>query len=371
MADSSPFPHRVLATLDIAVFERVEPHRFVCRSPVPAWLETLLPVAVSTGAIALADHFLFLHSFLERANALWDGPPDPDATHTAFGLSALRSASWTEHDNDENEHLLEATALRDDQKAFLLLHPASIDPAEHRAVLQEGRSLSLAHQQTRDVLHQYEVVLECLLHDLSEPLANLQDALSLLDDISDAPDDLLQLSRRSSDELSRALEDALGDIRATFRGSNGTAAADLASLTQTLVSTLTPRAAATDRTLKLVDDLQNVSVEVVGSPSRLERVLRSLLEHGLRRTPEGGTVRVSLQHDARNATVEVTDAGPSLPEPTAASLFERDGPHPPSDTSSLGLYFARIAAEAWGGAVGYRCDSAPTVWLRLPTTDQA
>jgi signal transduction histidine kinase len=360
----------MLATLDIAAFERVEPHRFVCRSPAPTWLENVLPVPVSTDPIALADHFLFLNSFLERADALWDGPPAPDEAHTAFDLPALQSEPWAEYDDDGNEHLLEATALRDDQTALLLLRPASVDPARHRAVLQEGRSLNLAHQQTQDVLHRYEVVLECLFHDLSEPLANLQDALSLLGDVCDAPDDLLELSRRSGDELKTALQEALGDIRATFQGDNGTTA-DLAALSRELVSDLRPRATAADRDIQLADDLQETSVDVVASPTRLQRVLRSLLEHGLRRTPEGGTVGVSVQHDARNATMEVTDDGPPLPKPAASSLFDRAGPRPLSDASSLGLYFARIAAEAWGGAVGYRCDSAPTVWLRLPAAEQA
>jgi len=369
MADSS-FPHRVLATLDIAAFERVEPHQFVCRSPVPTWLETLLPGSPATDPIALADHFLFLHSFLERAGALWDGPPDPDAAYTAFGLSAVQSDLWAERDRDGNEHLLEATALRDDQTAFLLLHPASIGPAEHRAVLQEGRSLSLAHQRTQDVLYQYEVVLECLFHDLSEPLANLQDALSLLADVGDNPDDLLELSRRSGEEVKTALQDALGDIKGTFQGDDGTTTA-LCSLIRKLVSDLGPRAAAADRKIQLAGDWPDAPVQVVASPSRLQRVLRSLLEHGLRRTPEGGTVAVSIQHDARTATMAVTDEGPALPEPAAASLFDRTGWRPLPDASSLGLYFARIAAEAWGGSVGYHCDPAPTVWLRLPTTDRA
>ena len=156
MAASFSLPNRMLATLDVAAFERVEPHRFVCRSPATPWLEALLSTALDGDqAIPLADHFLFLHSFLERASALWDGPPAPDEAHTAFGLSALRSASWTEHDDDENEHLLEATALRDDDRAFLLIHPASIDPAEHRAVLQEGRTEERAKQKLRDAFASY------------------------------------------------------------------------------------------------------------------------------------------------------------------------------------------------------------------------
>ena len=156
MAESPSLPHRMLATLDVAAFERVEPRRFVCRSPAPAWLEALVPTAPDGDEpILLADHFLFLHSFLQRARALWDGPPDPDTSHRAFGLSALQSASWTEHDDEGNEHLLDATALLDDDRAFLLIHPASIDPAEHRAVLKEGRTEERAKQKLRDAFASY------------------------------------------------------------------------------------------------------------------------------------------------------------------------------------------------------------------------
>ncbi|MFB6279504.1 MAG: sensor histidine kinase [Salinibacter sp.] len=376
MAESSaPLSPRVLAALDVALFERTASGRFTRLTPAPAWLEALWPEAAEQeSGLAPAERFLFLESFLPEARSLWDGAAEPPS-EGSFGGAALRSDPWTETTEAGEEWFLEAAALRTDDRSLLLLRPAAIDVAEYRAVLQEGRSLNLAYQDTQRALHQREIVIECLLHDLSGPLANLQDALSLLGDQAgsapgDASDDLLHLAREQVHELSDAVQNALSEVDAAFRAEDD-APADLSRLLRAVGATLQSRAEAAKTPLTLAD-VPEEPLRVVAAPGRLKRVLRSLLERALRRTPEGTSIRVGVHVEERSATVTITDGGVPPPEHAVPHLFERFGPDAPSEHSDLSLYFARVAAESWGGTAGYQeREEGPTVWLRLPTADAA
>lgn len=374
MAESSAsLSPRVLAALDVALFERTASGRFTRLTPAPAWLEALWPEAAEQeSGLAPAERFLFLESFLPEARSLWDGAAEP-ASKGPFGGATLHSDPWTETTEAGEEWFLEAAALRTDDRALLLLRPAAIDFTEYRAVLQEGRSLNLAYQDTQRALHQREIVIECLLHDLSGPLANLQDALSLLGDQagsapSDASDDLLNLAREQVHEFNDAVQNALSEIDTAFRAEDDTPA-DLSRLLRAVGATLQSRAEAGKTPLTLAD-VPEGPLRVVAAPGRLKRVLRSLLERALRRTPEGASIRVGVHAEERSATVAITDGGAPLPEHAVPHLFERFGPDAPSEHSDLSLYFARVAAESWGGEAGYqKREEGPTVWLRLPTAD--
>jgi signal transduction histidine kinase len=380
MAEFSSLPPRVLAALDVALFERTAPDQFTRLTPAPAWLEALWPEAAEQpSALAPAERFLFLESFLPEARSLWDGTTEHASEDP--GEPMLQSEPWTETNEAGEEWFLEAAALLKDERPLLLLRPAAIDFTEYRDVLQEGRSLNLAYQDTQRTLHQREIVIECLLHDLSGPLANLRDALSLLDDQTgsgprnaptppDASDELLHLAREQVHELSDAVQNALSEVDPAFRAEDD-APADLGRLLREVGTDLQSRADAA-KTPIAPADVPEEPLRVVAGPGRLKRVLRSLLERALRRTPEGTSIQIGVRTGKRSVTVSITDGGPPLPEHAVPHLFERFGPDAPSEHSDLSLYFARAAAESWGGTAGYQQrEEGPTIWLRLPNADAA
>ena len=211
------------------------------------------------------------------------------------------------------------------------------------------------------------------------PLANLRDALSLLDDQTesgprtpptppDASDELLHLAREQVHELNDAVQNALTEMDATVHREDG-APADLGRLLREVGTDLQSRADAA-KTPIAPADVPEEPLRVVAGPGRLKRVLRSLLERALRRTPEGSPIQVGVRTGERSVTVSITDGGPPLPEHAVPRLFERFGPDASSEHSDLSLYFARVAAESWGGAAGYQQrEEGPTIWLRLPRAD--
>jgi signal transduction histidine kinase len=362
---------QILGALDVALFQQDTDGRFARVAPPPAWLRALWPPAAEADAgLSLADRFLYLHSFLEDARALWTG--DREGEVLAPGVYGLRSDRWSEEDASGTEWFLEALALRGDEN-FLVLRRASIGLAEHRRVLQEGRSLNLDFQHVQQALHRCEVDLECLIHDASEPLANLRDALALLTGGADVSADdraaLLELARSQVQTLDEALQDTISDAP-TGDGALSGQPADLGHAVQQAIAALSLQ--ANMRQCGLVfDPPPDRRLHVVAAPHRLRRVVRSMLAHGLRRTPDGEEVRVVLRNQDRTVVLSVIDPGPPVPEHVVPYLFERFGPNDPTrHTTDHSLYFCRIAAESWGGEVGYQVrNGTPRIWMGLPKAD--
>lgn len=371
MDPSAPLSSQTLALMDVVAFERNDDGTYRRLSPPASWLRALWPEGTDqTENLALEDRFLYLQHFAEEAEAYWSASPsevdDPD--------SPLVSEQWTEEDHDGDEWLLEALASRFDNRKVLVIRPASVSLSEHRSVLQEGRDLVVAFQQLQQVLHSREIVLECLLHDLSRPLANLQDALELLRDNdldASGETDVLDLAHTEANKLHDALQDTISEIE-PYSVSSPTVdtPTDILTLTEQTVDTLRPRAVqrAVQLELRSNVDTGEGPVNVVGESGRLRRILRSLIEHALRRAPKHTAVRVRLSVENRTVMVQVTDSGPPIPQDAVPYLFERFGPGDPvAEGTGLALYFCRVAVEALGGGAGYRYDNhGPTVWIRVP-----
>lgn len=99
------------------------------------------------------------------------------------------------------------------------------------------------------------------------------------------------------------------------------------------------------------------AVPVEGNPDELHRMVANLLENGLRHTPAGTEISLSVRRRDGEAVLEVTDDGPGVPEELGAQLFSRfvrgSGP---ADTSAdagagLGLAIVKAVATAHGGGV--------------------
>lgn len=110
-------------------------------------------------------------------------------------------------------------------------------------------------------------------------------------------------------------------------------------------------------------------------PEDLELVWVNLLENAVRYSPEGSTVRVSVQGNGNGrAHIVVEDEGIGIPEDELAQVFERFHRGDPSRTREtggfgLGLAIAKALIEAYGGTI--KASSAPghgtQMRVELPT----
>jgi heavy metal sensor kinase len=95
---------------------------------------------------------------------------------------------------------------------------------------------------------------------------------------------------------------------------------------------------------------------VQGDPDLLRRLLLNLVDNGMKYTPPGGEVALSLESDGARALLRVTDTGIGLSPEEQTQIFKRfyrsaEARSGGEGGAGLGLCIARSIAEAHGGKI--------------------
>jgi len=98
------------------------------------------------------------------------------------------------------------------------------------------------------------------------------------------------------------------------------------------------------------------AARVVGDPDRLKQLLLNLVSNGLKYTPEGGTVTISVQRQDHTVAVSVADTGIGIPAEDLPHIFDRfyrvdKARSRAQGGTGLGLSIAKWLAEAHGGHI--------------------
>jgi signal transduction histidine kinase/DNA-binding NarL/FixJ family response regulator len=355
-----------------AAFEYLGDANFqVIGTPSKFWLE-LVGEAVAPGALfQLADRMPFLESFLPDAAQCWDSEGD----------GRVESGSWIERVGGGRELALEASAFRIAGKRILLIRNPQKQFAEDVQLLQKARESALGHERLLREIQKKEILLHCVIHDLSQPLSAMRGCFSLLaaEKLSPKLRGLIEIGQRQS----RNQEDLIRGILQAFSAEltaqetihrDAAHAPDLARCAQEIAKDFSAAFAARGARIEWdahVDLGRNW--QVVGDESRLRRIYTNLVENALRYSPAGSTVTLGVVADGTDLRAYVDDEGPGLPAgESAARLFGlfskgKEG----GGKAGLGLYFCKITVERWGGAIG--CENRPgrgtRFWFRLPRAE--
>ncbi|WP_232293350.1 PAS domain-containing sensor histidine kinase [Stigmatella aurantiaca] len=115
-------------------------------------------------------------------------------------------------------------------------------------------------------------------------------------------------------------------------------------------------------------------IEVLGDPYRLEQVISNLLENALKYSPDGGTIRVSLEARGDVVLMTVSDPGIGIPSDQQQHLFERYFRARNVSTHAygglgLGLYICRDIVARHGGSIWVESEvgRGSTFYVALPT----
>lgn len=357
----------LLSALDKLVIERLHDGSFVVRGEPPPWFLRLEGAASWREEPLRLDGALpFLEVFLPEAERAW----------VTEGAPIARSDCWTQRTDDDEALHLEATALRVGPSRLLVITRSDALVHERRRVLQRARELRLLHEALAREVERKEVLVHCIVHDLSGPLNSLLGALSLLQEqpLPQKSAALAELALRAAlrqRELIREILDAFAGEGAALDdpGDDLAVSADLRGTIAQVLEALAP--AACGRGVRLEGPPEpggGPPCNVVGEERRLARVLSNLVENALRFTAARTSVRLLVHEEPGWVRVTVDDEGPGVSPSVAPHLFQkfaRGGD--PGAGSGLGLYGARIAVEAWGGAIGYeaRPEGGARFWLRL------
>jgi signal transduction histidine kinase/DNA-binding response OmpR family regulator len=358
-----------LYQLGFLVLEHRGERAFVLLSPGPPWLTELWGVSpVDCERISIADKSPFLENFLYEADAFWN----------SNGKGVCQSETWIEKSPSGKEIPLQAIALILDGKPILALQSPEPQFRERLQLLQTARDSILEHEKLQREIQKKEILLHCIIHDLSQPLSVMSAALDCLTDepVSVRGKDLLELGRRASDQQSSMIRDVLhvfsADLKASLDAEDKAQSfQDLLLCAQSVLSSFAPVYAAKNIRLALNRRIdKQADWHVRGEATRMGRIFSNLLENALRYAPSGSRVTIGLEPDGNFIKASVQDEGPGLPtESDPAQIFAlfskgKEG----GGKAGLGLYFCRLTVERWGGSVG--CVSLPgkgsRFWFRLP-----
>lgn len=360
---------KFLSEMGFALFEYQGDGSFFPLAQLPAWFRNLWSESNSaTIPLALAEKSPFLENFLFDAEAFWNAP-------TAAGC---QSETWIEKSAEAQEIPLQARALLLHGKRVLAIFSPESEFREQVKTLQTARNALLDHERLAREIQKKEILLHCIVHDLSQPLSVMHVAMDCLADesISERSRQFLTLGKLASEQQETMIRDILhtfaDDLRASLdAGTEEAASTDLLDCARKVMTALGPTFDAKGVRLSLAASADaNPKWPVRAESSRLQRIFSNLLENALRYTPAGASVTVGMEDEGAFLKAHIDDEGPGLPKDLRPEqifgLFMKGKQS--GGKAGLGLYFCRITVERWGGNIG--CVTLPgkgsRFWFRLP-----
>ena len=355
-----------LADQGYALFESLGDGDFSVAGDCPAWCRDAF-VVQSGERVRLAENSPFLENFLVDAEEFWNTKSEGSAS----------SGNWIEHGKNGRDIPLEAFALSLEGKRILILRNMSASFAEQQQWFQTARDSLLAHEQLLTEIQKKEILLHCIIHDLSQPLSAMTGCFNLLslEHLPQGIKKLVEMGQRESQRQELMIRGILsafsGDLLAQSTADKGASAPDLAACAEKVVEEFS--SAFADKNIRLRFDTprtESAEWRVVGDAPRLDRIFGNLLENTLRYSPPRSTVTIGVEDQGAYVLAFVEDQGPGLPADLPINqlfaLFSKGKGH--SGKAGLGLYFCKITVERWGGTIGAenRPQGGSRFWFRLP-----
>ena len=354
----------LLARQQVLILVRDAADAFHPAGQMPPWFASL--GSGENAVMKPASVFPFLEHFLPDAEPFWE----------SSGTGELRSGIWTESARDETAIHLEATACVVGDESLLLVRRIETEFDQLHRALQRGRELSLIHERLLAETNKKEILLHCIVHDLSGPLSGITGALDILrsEKLSPEARRFLELGRLGARQQANFISDLLDSFRAEMGSvdagvSDPAQAPDLIRCAREVADTLKPAFAVRDVQCSVVLAPGVLArLRVVAEWNRLLRVLHNLLQNALRHSFAHGIVTVTIARENAHVCVTVDDSGPGIPPDIAPQLFQKFvRGHGASGKAGLGLFFCRITVEQWAGTIGCepRAEGGTRFWFRL------
>lgn len=259
--------------------------------------------------------------------------------------------------------LNKASAFNSEKIYLLKLFLSSAGQALENARLQEAMLRS-------EKLTALGGALAAIVHDLRNPVGNIESICDLVDDAVARNDTaevltLVPLVREASQDAMGIVNDVLDFTRKTKieRGS-----VNLAEVGR-LLSEKTRHLFA-DGPVELEVNIPTDAVIEADAP-KLQRALINLVKNAFevlrdKRTPEA-RVTVTLRLSGDELIIDVADNGPGIPLEIQAKLFEPFGTHGKSGGTGLGLAIVKQIADAHDGSLSVQSSAkGATFTLRVP-----
>jgi signal transduction histidine kinase len=337
--------------------------------PAEWYREIVCEKAAAEPTVQLAGRFPFLENFLVDAEEFWNSQ----------STGRAESGTWIEKAESGRELALEACALWLAGKRILFIQNPQQQYDERHRTLQTARDSLLEHERLQREIQKKEILLHCIIHDLSQPLTAMRGCFALLA-LAELPAEMkevVEIAERQSQKQEVMIRGILEAFSAELAAQQAfdrdpEKAPDMAQCAQKTVKAFWSAFAERYAQIELDPALDlSRNWRVAGDESRLLRVIGNLVENALRHSPAGTKVTLGVIDEGHLLRGFVDDQGPGLPDDeTATQLFAlfAKGKGDRGGKAGLGLYFCKITVERWGGTIG--CESRPgggaRFWFRLP-----
>jgi len=273
---------------------------------------------------------------------------------------------------------LEATAVRTAEgDKLLVLQRVTERFTTQQQMLQQARDLGIQHEALATEIEKKEVLLHCIVHDLSSPLGAMVACLEMVESFTEARPELEQMiqialrqARRQSSMIDQILDVFRADLQRVTHFVPPGDAPDIVRVARSQIEALSPVARLHNVTLSLT---ASGAHSVCATEGQLSRVLANLIDNALRHAPRGTNVEVHIQSTNEWVRTEVRDVGTGVPPDAVSDLFKKlhqGSGH--KGKAGLGLFFCRLMTERWGGQIGYKHrDPGACFWFELPATEPA
>jgi signal transduction histidine kinase len=220
-----------------------------------------------------------------------------------------------------------------------------------------ARTLALMQEELRRQEAARRAFVSTASHELRTPLTMLQGTMELLEeDIGDGRLDLedaqrqVATARRELRRLSVLAEELLDLSRLDAQVPLRSEPVELGELARAVAAEF--ELSARERELRIETVPPDGPCWGRGDPDAVARVVRILLDNALRYGPPGEAVRVLVDCDERQATLDVIDRGPGIPPAEHEHIFERFHRGAAAGAEGgfgLGLAIGRELARRMGG----------------------
>lgn len=218
--------------------------------------------------------------------------------------------------------------------------------------------------------------LAMLGHELRNPLGAIHGAVSVLNLKGKADDETAQLREiihRQAAHLARLLDDLLDVTRlATGKMELQRRPVDLQTVAEGALRSLAEGGKAAQHTISFTGQ----TLWVNGDPTRLEQVIFNLLDNGVKYTPPGGRIMITIAVEGDFAVLRIADTGVGMTEEVRSRVFEpfeqaRETLDRTRGGLGLGLTLVKRLVELHGGTVAAQSRGlghGTEVLVQLPLT---
>ena len=363
----------LLESQGYAAFEHLGDGGFQLIGPPTRFSDLLLGANTAAGNVRLAERMPFLDSFLPEAAEKWSADDD----------GRVESGAWIERVDGGRELALEASAFRLAGRPILLIRNPQKQFAHESELLQTARDAALVHERLLREIQKKEILLHCVIHDLSQPLSAIRGCFSLLaaENHSAKVNELIEIGQRQCRDQEEMIRGVLQAFSEEIAAQDATAhdpanAPDVAQTAKQVAQDYSAAFAAKGARIQ-IDPLMDFARgwRVVGDAPRLRRIFTNLVENALRYSSAGSTVTLGVVDEDKVVRAFVDDEGPGLPTGAGAPrLFAllskgKEG----GGKAGLGLYFCKMTVERWGGTIGAenRPERGTRFWFRLPRVTES